>query len=192
MDYLVYAYLQTARYSKAAQVISQLAKMSDLNLADFKVGYAATVMPLRYAVEKKQWADVVNIPIPVAAPPHILAVAVWARGIGLARTNRLAEAEVAISKLQGLEDQLHTARNEYWAEQVRILTLEVMAWTRQAKNSGVAAAQLMREAADREDAIEKLPVTPGPIVPAREQLGYVLLEQISRSSHSGNSRLRLR
>ena len=35
----------------------------------------------------------------------------------------------------------------------------------------------MRASADEEDAIEKLPVTPGPIVPAREQLGYLLLEQ---------------
>jgi hypothetical protein len=177
MDYLVYAYLQTARYSKAVQVISPLANVPDLDLADFKVGSAATVMALRYAVERKQWADVVNVPIPVAAPPQIAAVAVWARGIGLARTGRIAEAELEISKLQGLEGQLRKARNEYWAEQVRILTLEVMAWTRQANKSWVAAAQLMREAADREDAVEKLPVTPGPIVPAREQLGYILLEQ---------------
>jgi hypothetical protein len=35
----------------------------------------------------------------------------------------------------------------------------------------------MRASADEEDAIEKLPVTPGPIVPAREQLGYLLLQQ---------------
>jgi Tfp pilus assembly protein PilF len=35
----------------------------------------------------------------------------------------------------------------------------------------------MRASADDEDAIEKLPVTPGPIIPAREQLGYLLLEQ---------------
>jgi hypothetical protein len=35
----------------------------------------------------------------------------------------------------------------------------------------------MRASADQEDAIEKLPVTPGPIVPAREQLGSLLLEQ---------------
>jgi hypothetical protein len=34
----------------------------------------------------------------------------------------------------------------------------------------------MRSAADKEDAVEKLPVTPGPIVPAREQLGEMLLE----------------
>jgi len=39
------------------------------------------------------------------------------------------------------------------------------------------AVALMREAADDEDAIEKLPVTPGPIVPGREQLGDLLLEQ---------------
>ena len=35
----------------------------------------------------------------------------------------------------------------------------------------------MRESADQEDAIEKLPVTPGPIIPAREQLGDLLLQQ---------------
>ncbi|PYL44846.1 MAG: hypothetical protein DMF40_16595 [Verrucomicrobia bacterium] len=34
----------------------------------------------------------------------------------------------------------------------------------------------MRAAADEEDAIEKRPVTPGAIVPAREQLGDMLLE----------------
>ncbi len=32
-------------------------------------------------------------------------------------------------------------------------------------------------AADQEDALEKLPVTPGPIVPAREQLAELLLAQ---------------
>ena len=36
----------------------------------------------------------------------------------------------------------------------------------------------MSASADEEDAIEKLPVTPGPIVPAREQLGYLLLSRI--------------
>jgi len=46
-----------------------------------------------------------------------------------------------------------------------------MAWAAQSE------ANLRRAAADEEDAIEKLPVTPGPIVPAREQLGYLLLEQ---------------
>jgi Tfp pilus assembly protein PilF len=52
-----------------------------------------------------------------------------------------------------------------------------MAWSAQANSKPDEAAALMRASADDEDAIEKLPVTPGPIVPAREQLGYMLLEQ---------------
>jgi hypothetical protein len=54
---------------------------------------------------------------------------------------------------------------------------EVMAWSAQADGKQEEAVALMRQAADEEDAIEKLPVTPGPIVPGREQLGDLLLEQ---------------
>jgi len=52
-----------------------------------------------------------------------------------------------------------------------------MAWSAQADRKPDEAAALMRASADDEDALEKLPVTPGPIVPAREQLGDLLLEQ---------------
>ncbi len=52
-----------------------------------------------------------------------------------------------------------------------------MAWSAQADNKLHEAEALTRASADEEDAIEKLPVTPGPIVPAREQLGSLLLEQ---------------
>ena len=52
-----------------------------------------------------------------------------------------------------------------------------MAWSAQADGKPDEAVALMRAAADEEDAIEKLPVTPGPILPAREQLGDLLLEQ---------------
>ena len=52
-----------------------------------------------------------------------------------------------------------------------------MAWSAQTDKKPEEAEALMRAAADEEDAVEKLPVTPGPIVPAREQLGYLLLDQ---------------
>jgi tetratricopeptide (TPR) repeat protein len=39
-----------------------------------------------------------------------------------------------------------------------------------------AAIAKLRTAADEEDAVDKLPLTPGPIVPAREQLGELLLD----------------
>jgi tetratricopeptide (TPR) repeat protein len=177
MDYLVYAYLQSGRDADAAQVVDQLKAMPKSGGSDFKTGYAATAMPIRYAVERSQWADAAAIVPPVSAPPHVIAMAIWARGLGQARSGRPAEAVVAIGDLQRIEDQLQAAGNVYWATQVKIMKREVMAWSAQAEGKHDDAVIRMREAADEEDAIEKLPVTPGPIVPAREQLGDLLLEQ---------------
>ena len=177
MDYLVYAYLQSGRDQDAAQVIQQLAKMPTLNSGDFKIGYASTAMPIRYAVERSQWADAANIVPPAHAPPHVVAIAVWSRGLGLARSGRATEVPREIERLQQIEAQLRSSGDTYWATQVKILKREVMAWSAQANKKSEEAESLMRASADEEDAIEKLPVTPGPIVPAREQLGSLLLEQ---------------
>ena len=177
MDYLVYAYLQSGRDQDATQVVQQLKNMPELNADDFKIAYAATAMPVRYAVERDQWAEAAGIVPPVGAPPHVVAIAAWARGLGLARSGRAAEAQTEIATLQQIEKQLRQSGNDYWAAQVKIQTREVMAWSAQADGKSYAAAVLLRTSADEEDAIEKLPVTPGPIVPAREQLGRLLMEQ---------------
>jgi tetratricopeptide (TPR) repeat protein len=177
MDYLVYAYLQSGRDKDATQVIQQLKNMPKLNVGDFKIAYASTVMPVRCVVERGQWADAAAIVPPTGAPPQVVAIAVWARGLGLARSGRAAEARAEVDRLRQIEEQLRTSGNDYWATQVGILTREVMAWSVQADRKPDEATPLMRASADEEDAIEKLPVTPGPILPAREQLGYLLLEQ---------------
>jgi tetratricopeptide (TPR) repeat protein len=177
MDYLVYAYLQSGRDKDAALVIQQLKDMPNLDAGDFKIAYASTAMPVRYIVERSQWADAAAIVPPAGAAPHVVATAVWARGMGFARSGRTAQARKEIDRLRQIEAQLRTSGNDYWATQVGILKREVMAWSAQADNKPDQAAALMRASADEEDAIEKLPVTPGPIVPAREQLGYLLLEQ---------------
>jgi tetratricopeptide (TPR) repeat protein len=53
---------------------------------------------------------------------------------------------------------------------------EAQGWIAHAEGKEDEALKLMRNAADEEDAVEKRPVTPGVIVPAREQLGDLLLE----------------
>ena len=177
MDYLVYAYLQSGRDADAAEVVQQLRNMSKLDTEDFIIGYASTAIPVRYAIERGQWADAASIVPPTGAPPHVVAIAVWARGLGLARSGRLAEAQTETDRLRQIEVELRTSGNDYWATQVGILVREVMAWSAQTNSNLEEAVALMREAADKEDTIEKLPVTPGPILPAREQLGYLLLQQ---------------
>jgi tetratricopeptide (TPR) repeat protein len=177
MDYLVYAYLQEDRDREAAEVIQQLRQMQNLNEGDFKVAYASTAMAVRYAVERHQWTEAAHIEPPLGAPPHVVAVAVWARAVGLAKSGRPAEAHLEIDKLHELDRQLRAAGDEYWAQQVRIQAMEAEAWLAQAEGRSDDAQRLLRNAADEEDATEKLPVTPGPIIPAREQLGDLLLQQ---------------
>jgi len=68
-------------------------------------------------------------------------------------------------------------REYYWSEQVRIQVLAASGWYAQANGESAEAETALRRAADLEDAIEKRPVTPGPVIPAREQLADLLLEQ---------------
>ena len=180
MDYLVYAYLQEGREPEANGVIQQLKAMPSLDQSDFKIAYAATAMPVRYAIERQHWDEAAQIVPPSGAPPHVTAVAVWASGIGLARSGHPDGARSQARKLRKLEQRLRVSGaeyGEYWAKQVAIQELEVMAWSAQAEGEWEEAGNLLRKAADEEDSMEKLPVTPGPIVPAREQLGDLLLEQ---------------
>jgi tetratricopeptide (TPR) repeat protein len=177
MDYLAYAYLQLGRFDDARQVLDQLNSMTNLGVGDFKIGYGATAIPVRYAVEQGHWDDAAKIQAIPGSPSHVAAVAVWARGLGRTRGRHAVDASSEIEGLQKYEDELQRSGNEYWAAQVHILQQEVAAWALQANAKPQEAEALMRKAADEEDATEKSPATPGPVVPAREQLGELLLEQ---------------
>src|SRR6266540_358350 len=176
MDYLVYAYLQLGRDAEAARVLDELRAMNGLDGSDFKVGYSASAMPARYAIERRQWSDAAQL-IPVdGASPQVLAVTLWARTIGLARNGKPAAARQEIEKLRSAYEKLRAVGDDYWATQVHVQINEALAWVAQVEGKTDYALKLIRAAADEEDAIEKRPVTPGAIVPAREQLGDLLLE----------------
>ena len=56
------------------------------------------------------------------------------------------------------------------------MRLASLAWVALAQKKGDEALSLMRQAADIEDKSEKNIVTPGRLLPAREQLGDMLME----------------
>jgi hypothetical protein len=180
MDYLTYAYLQRGRDPEAEQVVAALSTMDALSPgSDFKAGYAATVMPIRLAIERRRWNDAAELkPLPDSLP-HVAATVFWARAIANARSGRPRAADSDIAKIEACRQQLRTSGNDYWATQVDVLGKEARAWQLAATAHRSEAVQLLRRAADEEESLEKLPVTPGPIVPAREQLGELLLAQNS-------------
>ncbi|HEV7520783.1 MAG TPA: hypothetical protein VGP89_06745 [Candidatus Angelobacter sp.] len=179
MDYMVYASLQQGRDNEAAAVIKDLDAMNLHQAKEFKVAYSATAMPIRFAVERKKWDAAIHCSSPDGAPPHVSALAAWARALGKARSGDAPAARADVESMQKLAEQLRVAGNAYWAGQVDIQIGEARSWIAVTENKPEDAVALMTAAADKEDGIEKLPVTPGPVVPAREQLAD-LLAQIGR------------
>lgn len=175
MDYLTYAYLQRGQDADAEQVVATLSAMSGLLGKDFKVGYAATAMPVRLAMERRRWNDATQLQVLPASVPNVAAIVYWARAVANARAGRPGATDGDIAKIETCRQQLLAEKNTYWATQTGILGKEASSWRLAATGDVTQATLLMRQAADEEEALEKLPVTPGPIVPAREQLGEMLL-----------------
>src|SRR5438034_4685885 len=125
MDYLAYAYLQLGRDAEAARVLNELRAIGGLDGSDFKMGYAASAMPARYAIERRQWSDAAQL-VPVdGASPQVSAVTLWARSVGLARSGKPADARQEIDKLRSAYEKLRAAKNDYWATQVQLQMKEI-------------------------------------------------------------------
>src|SRR5205823_8405447 len=133
-------------------------------------------MPARYAIERRKWNEAAELaPMPDALP-QAAALTAWSRAVGFARSKRPAAARAETAKLTSAYEKMRAAGDEYWATQIHAQLNSALAWINYAEGKSAEAIKLMRAAADEEDAVEKLPVTPGAIVPAREQLGDLLLE----------------
>lgn len=175
MDYLTYAYLQSGRDTDAGRVVADLAAMHGIIGSDFKMGFAATAMPVRLAMERQQWEQALLLEPLAESAPHVAAIVYWARAVANARLGRGAAADPDLANLEACRQRSLDLGNAYWAAQVGVLGKEARAWQLVSTGGQDEPLQLLRQAADAEDALEKLPVTPGPVIPAREQLGELLL-----------------
>ena len=181
MDYLAYAYLQGAQDVQARRVLDEMKAIPKVTFEHFVTAYALAAIPSRYALERGRWGDAASLALhpadfPWSRFPQSEAILVFARGLGAGRSGNVAAARKDLDRLEALRDALAAAKVGYWAEQVEIQRRVVAAWVARAEGKNEEALGLMRGAADMEDATDKHPVTPGPIMPARELLGEMLLE----------------
>jgi hypothetical protein len=184
-DYMVYAYLQTAQDSAARQVVESAVEIfSRFDPAVLVSGaaspaaayFARAAIPARYALERRAWADAARLESTPSPFPQTDAITYFARGLGAAHLKDHATASSAIDALKRNRDKLIGMREAYWANQVEIQSREVVAWLAFAEGKPQDAIAGMREAAAMEDKTEKSAVTPGPLAPATELLGELLLE----------------
>jgi len=181
-DYLIYAYLQGAqdREAKGALEAPPPGRADDPQYMNWL--YAMGTSPARYAVERHQWAEAAVLEV----PPNTFPGGRWAwteanlhfaRALGLSHTGKTEAARTEVLKLASLRDTLTQIKDTYWSDQVEIQRESAEAWITLMEGKSEDALRQMRSAAEHEDNTDKHNVTPGVILPAREMLGEMLLEQ---------------
>jgi tetratricopeptide (TPR) repeat protein len=133
-------------------------------------------MPARWVLERRDWKAAARLEPAGSAVPYAEALTLFTRALGAAHTGALADARQSISALQEIQGRLAGANEAYWAEQVGIQHDGAAAFLALAEGKSADAVRMMRETAARENATEKNAVTPGPLAPARELLGDMLLQ----------------
>jgi tetratricopeptide (TPR) repeat protein len=176
LDYQAYGYLQVAQDGAARRVVEECQALAREDLEHFASAYAYAAIPARYALERRQWSEAAALEPRPSRVKYTEAITYFARALGAARSGDAVSARPNVDKLQELHTALVEAKQDYWAGQVEIQHRTAAAWLARAEGKPEEALRLMQEAAALEDATEKHPVTPGPIFPARELLGELLLE----------------
>jgi Tfp pilus assembly protein PilF len=180
-DYMVYAYLQLAQDKNARAIIDEMVQATGFN-PDVQAGpFARAASPARYMFERGDWSGAAALEVRPTKFAHAMAISHFARALGAARSGHPETAQADIAKLAELRDKLRDANDTYWSGQVDIQCQIASAWLLNAEGKSDEALAAMRAAADAEDKTEKSPVTPGPLAPARELLGAMLIERGSAS-----------
>jgi tetratricopeptide (TPR) repeat protein len=182
LDYLMYGYLQRGRDDLAEAVLREL-REGERHQPAFATAYALASVPARWHVERRDWAGARELEprVPATFPwddfPESEAISHYARGLGAARTGDLDQARASMDRLEELEDAAREAwGDEYWARQIQVKQDAIAAWAALAEGRTGEAVEVMTEAAELHDEMEKSGVTPGDLQPAQELLGDLLME----------------
>jgi tetratricopeptide (TPR) repeat protein len=181
LDYMAYSYLQEGQDNKAKEIVDFAATVRKTNPElEFSGAYALAAIPARFALERNDWAGATALRIP-ALPhwsrfPFLEALIEYAHALGQAHTGHLDEARNAIERMQQLRDATTDPKFDYFKKHLQLQMQAASAWIAKGEGKNDKAVDLLRRAADAEDILGKHPVSPGALVPAREQLGSLLLE----------------
>jgi hypothetical protein len=175
VDFLVYAYLQTAKDGDAKQSVDSLPNLKKPPFTSLAIDTALAAIPARFALERGNWNEAAQLPVRDSQFPAAQSISYFARALGAARSGDTAAARVEIAHLDELEAKLVAAKDEYWAGQTRIQKQAAAAWVTFSDGDRNAAIAAMREAAALDDASEKNVAMENKLVPIRTLLGELYL-----------------
>jgi hypothetical protein len=170
LDYAVYSYLQQGRDRDARQAVQTADSLSTAALMATVVGgYNRTAMALRIPLERGEWERAAAVPPPgPSALPMAAMLVRFARGIGSARSGKVALGRAEVAALDSITKVFASRSEPDWARISDIKRQAVEAWVRFAAGDTTGGLTLAHAAAELEDVTEKKAVTPGELLPARE------------------------
>ena len=182
MDYLLYAMLQTGRDIEALHLLDGLEKLGKTNTENFKVAFTYAASWARYTLERRAWEEASKIELvrsndfPWMDFPWAESIHYFARGLGAARSGNISQANGDLARIRLLYDSLPENAPLYWRVEVKVQAEIVASWIMLKSDDVEQALNLALKAANDEDAVDKHPVTPGEVIPARELYADMLLE----------------
>ncbi len=180
LDYMAYSYLQEGQDARAKEIVDFAATVRKTNPElEFSGAYALAAIPSRYALERNAWSDAAALRVPElphwSSFPFMEALIEYAHALGRAHTGDLEGARKAMDRMRQLRDATLDPKFDYFKRQLDQQMQAASAWVAYGENKKEEAVTMLRRAADAEDILGKHPVSPGALVPAREQLGDLLL-----------------
>src|SRR5437667_2745848 len=180
LDYMAYSYLQEGQDAKAKEIVDFVATVRKTNPElEFSAAYALAAIPARYALERNAWSQAATLPVPAlphwSSFPSFEALIEYSHALGRAHIGDLEGARKGIDRMRQLRDSLTDPRLDSFKRQLDLQIQAASAWVTYSEGKKDEAINLLRRAADAEDILGKHPVSPGALVPAREQLGDLLL-----------------
>ena len=178
--HVVYAYLQLGDNKNALEQLNEMQAVTTVfPKDDFASAYALTAIPIRVALENKNWKEVVNLELTkidftwenFSWQKSILH---FGKALGYSHIGNINAAENELQTLKNLHQTLVDS-DVYKANQVMIQINTAQAWIYLAKGNNIEALTLMTLAAKMESETSKHPVTPSEVLPADELLGDMLL-----------------
>jgi tetratricopeptide (TPR) repeat protein len=190
LDYLVYAYLQLGRVADVREIAERVAQVQATFPPNSLItDYALAAIPARLSLERDDWSGAAALRVRSApAWRGTEGITHFARALGAARLGHLGAARGEVDSLAQLERVLAAAGGPqaYWSTQVRVQRLAAGAWVDLEAGDTSGALQAAAMAADLDDGLEKHPVTPGAVLPARELYGD-LLAAVGRPAEAGEA-----
>jgi tetratricopeptide (TPR) repeat protein len=174
MDYAVYAYLQLGQDDNARRVLREAREVKGFTPTVRAGFYALAAMPARIALERGDWKEATTLVAEDNNFPYTKTQTLYARALGHARGGNPDAAAPDIQEIAKVVAMLKDKDN-YWMTETEVQRLTTQGWVEFAKGNRAAGLDMMRAAADMEDANEKSSLTPARMLPARELYGDMLM-----------------